>query len=476
MKLKFNKTKRGLKAIVAGLFLLSAQAIDAQCTASFTPIVGSNGSVNFQNTSTGTTISTYYSWNFGDGAVSSNLSPAHTYTNSGWMNVCLTIISNTTVANSCTSTVCDSIYISTTPSGTTTPCQANFAVSLGANGYASFVSTSTGTSATSTYTWSFGTTGPSASQTYSANGVYTVCLALTNSVTGCNSSTCQAFTISNVTTAPSGTPCQASFNYTLGANGLANFASNSTGTSGTTIYSWSFGAFGANASNTYTSNGVKMVCLTISDTSANCSSTYCDSLLITNVTNSTICNPSVVYTLSKDSTTALTWNAYPTYPSNITGATWTWGDGSSSTGLYPSHTYSAAGTYSTCVTVSVSCGTITATYCYVAAIWKGSDNNDMIQVNVKSSSPTGLKNNTRSEGWINIYPNPSNGEFTLDLNNGEKQNIVTIYNMMGEKVFEKQLASNGKQSVNVSHLANGTYFVNVNSGNASLHKKITIQK
>lgn len=475
MKRNFIKTKNGLKTLLAALFLLGATISNAQCNSNFTYTIGSNGSVSFLSTSTGTVWNTSYSWNFNGTQIVAGTNPSWVFTTNGMKSVCLTI---TDTINNCSSTHCDSISITNVTTAPQPTCQANFSVILGPNGLANFVSTSTGTSATSTYTWSNGSTNPSTSMTFSANGVYSICLAMTNSATGCSSGTCQAFTISNVTTVPSGTPCQASFNYTLGANGLVNFSSNSTGTSGTTIYSWNFGAFGANASNTYTSNGLKIVCLTISDTSANCSDTYCDSLIVSSVTGSTVCNPSVVYTLSKDSTTSLTWNAYPTYPSNITGATWSWGDGSSTTGLYPSHTYSAAGTYSTCVTVSVSCGTITATYCYVAAIWKGTDNNDMIQVNVKSTTPTGIKSNTKADGWISIYPNPSNGEFTLDLNTGtdQKQNTVSVYNMMGELVFEKQVTANSKQTIDVSQLANGTYFVKVNSGNSSFHKKISIQK
>lgn len=475
MKRNFMKTKNGLRTLLAGLFLLGATISQAQCNANFSYVLGNNGSVSFVSTSTGTVINTSYSWNFNGTSMVAGTNPSWVFTTNGMKLVCLTI--NDSI-NNCTSTHCDSIAITNVTTAPQPTCQANFAISLGANGLANFASTSTGTSISTTYTWSNGSTGPSTSNTFGANGVYTICLAISNSVTGCASSTCQAFTISNVTTAPSGTPCQASFNYSIGSNGQVNFVSTSTGTSPNTLYAWSFGAYSQTANNTYTSNGVKWVCLSISDTLGSCSSTYCDSLLISNATGSTICAPSVVYTLSKDSTMSLTWNAYPYYPSNATNATWYWGDGSSSTGLYPSHTYSAAGTYSTCVTVSVSCGTITASYCYVAAIWKGSENNDMIQVNVKSTTPTGIKNNSKSDAWIGIYPNPSNGEFTLDLNTGndQKQSTVTIYNMMGEKVFEKQVAANGKQSLDVSQLANGTYFVKVNAGNASLHKKISIQK
>lgn len=176
---------------------------------------------------------------------------------------------------------------------------------------------------------------------------------------------------------------------------------------------------------------------------------------------------------------ALTWNAFPFYPSNVTSATWNWGDGSSTTGLYPSHTYSAAGSYSICVTINVSCGSVTATYCYVASIFRTTESNDMILVNVKQALTTGIKKQTSTDNLMSIYPNPNNGEFVLELNgstNEVKESLVSIYNLMGQQVFEKQVMSNGKQTIDVSTLTNGTYLVKVNSNGVILHKKITIQK
>jgi hypothetical protein len=103
----------------------------------------------------------------------------------------------------------------------------------------------------------------------------------------------------------------------------------------------------------------------------------------------------------------------------------------------------------------------------------------MITVNIRQAVPTGLQNQTKAEDLINIYPNPSNGEFVLELTaNGKelKGNTVLIYNIMGEKVFEQQLLTNSKQTIDVSNLANGTYLINVNSELGSFHKKIIIQK
>ena len=60
----------------------------------------------FENQSSGTTGSTTYAWDFGDGNTSASYSPIHQYQNAGNYYPCLTIIDN----SGCTSTHCDTIY------------------------------------------------------------------------------------------------------------------------------------------------------------------------------------------------------------------------------------------------------------------------------------------------------------------------------------------------------------------------------
>jgi len=280
--------------------------------------------------------------------------------------------------------------------------------------------------------------------------------------------------------------CMASFSYTAGANGAVNFQNLSTNVSANTYYWWSFGdgnsSYGQNVSHTYTTNGTKVACLHLTDSLTNCNSTACDSILITTAGTNTVnpCSHVVVYSLSKDSTQALTWNAYPSYPPNIASAVWSWGDGSSSAGLYPSHTYSAAGTYSTCVTIHITCDSIPSTYCYVAAIFRSTQSTAMITLNVKqSSAPTGIKTLEMQNELVNIYPNPNNGLFTISLNESGKDSkvaSVSIYNMLGEKVFEKNDLSSADKTIHVSELPNGTYFVRLVSTTGYANKKISIQK
>ena len=79
--------------------------------------------INFANLSTG--IGLVHSWNFDDGATSSQISPSHTFTAEGNYNVCLTILD----INNCSSTFCRTIVIANPvanflANNTTANCQA----------------------------------------------------------------------------------------------------------------------------------------------------------------------------------------------------------------------------------------------------------------------------------------------------------------------------------------------------------------
>ena len=87
--------------------------------------------------------------------------------------------------------------------------------------------------------------------------------------------------------------CQANFTWTQTSNNVIAFTDASTNTSMFTIYQYNFGdgnnGYGPNLSHTYTAPGTYYVCLTISDSNQTCTSTFCDSVV---VTGTIICNRS----------------------------------------------------------------------------------------------------------------------------------------------------------------------------------------
>jgi uncharacterized repeat protein (TIGR01451 family) len=84
--------------------------------------------------------------------------------------------------------------------------------------------------------------------------------------------------------------------------------------------------------------------------------------------------------------------------------------------------------------------------------------------------PTGLKNQT--ETVMNLYPNPSNGNFTIELNTKEKQSIQ-VFDITGNVVISQSI-ENGKAIIDGSHLAAGIYNINIKGSNSVANKKLVI--
>lgn len=84
----------------------------------------------------------------------------------------------------------------------------------------------------------------------------------------------------------------------------------------------------------------------------------------------------------------------------------------------------------------------------------------------------GVANNTPQTGTT-VYPNPSSGIITItsELKEGE----ISIYNMLGEKIFSSAIDQAKEKGIDVSGIANGVYFLLIKDGNKSQTQSIIIQ-
>ena len=177
--------------------LIASSACDADTvctlitvTACPIPVAGFTESINgttvsFTDTSADTDL---WAWDFGDGNTSTQQNPTHTYTADGTYIVCLIALSNCGGDTSC---------VAITVSNCTSPV-ASFTENINV-GVVDFTSTSSTTGLT-TYAWDFGdgqsATSENPTNTYAANGTYTVCLTVSDS---CGIDTiCNAVTISTI--------------------------------------------------------------------------------------------------------------------------------------------------------------------------------------------------------------------------------------------------------------------------------------
>ena len=77
---------------------------------------------------------------------------------------------------------------------------------------------------------------------------------------------------------------------------------------------------------------------------------------------------------------------------------------------------------------------------------------------------------------LKVYPNPSSGILYFDIDNSVNKMRLSVYNINGQQVYSENKVNNGKNSLNLSFLSNGTYFMEVNADNKRFSQTIQINK
>jgi PKD repeat protein len=438
--------------------------------AAYTFTYGPNGSLSVTSISTGTTNNAAYIWWWGDGNTGAGANAVHTYSSNGqyWVRL---IVNDLCV---------DSLVQQVNITNSTCSLSPSFVFTLSQSGFANFVSTTTGTLPVTSYSWDYGDggtgTGSVTSHQYSNFGNYMVILTAYNTGTAGPSCITNFYMNLNYNCNPS-----ASFIYSVQPGGVVNFSSTSTGTVPGTSYSWTFGdggtATGLFPSHTYSNGGPHPVFLYITN-SPGCSDTAYVNVNVNSIPCTANSNFTVVYGGQPQY-----WLASPSYFGNVTNAIWYWGDGTSTNALYPSHTYSAAGWYNICLSVTVSCAQ-TSSSCANYNIYKLAAPSDlsmaMTTVNVVPFLVQGIKSITPETSEFVLFPNPSNGLLhlffhTQDLQEGTAE--IRIYDLMGSEVFHtsKGVQSNGMdENLNLETLFPGNYMMEFRVGDLTVYKRITI--
>ncbi|HXD91727.1 MAG TPA: T9SS type A sorting domain-containing protein, partial [Bacteroidia bacterium] len=234
--------------------------------------------------------------------------------------------------------------------------------------------------------------------------------------------------------------------------------------SGATTYTWNTGATGAIivASPTITTN------YTVTGTDANgCTNSFSTTVQI-------ISSPTVSFMIQKDTLTIYTWDVYPSYSTNVVNARWYWGDGSSTFGLYPSHTFSSPGMYNICLAVYNACGDSTD-FCQNDSIYRlsNSTNSNMIQVNVINNT-TDINQITNTQNSIcKIFPNPAQNNFTIETSNAEKQN-VSVFDINGKLILSQTII--GTTNIDASNFNAGVYNISIMSKGGIVNKRLVVVK
>ena len=79
---------------------------------------------------------------------------------------------------------------------------------------------------------------------------------------------------------------------------------------------------------------------------------------------------------------------------------------------------------------------------------------------------------------IDVYPNPSNGRVVLEIAGDSEGMVVEVLDMHGKTVYYETtgaIASGLRKFIDLTNLANGMYFMELDNGTSSITKKIIKQ-
>jgi PKD repeat protein len=240
-----------------------------------------------------------------------------------------------------------------------------------------------------------------------------------------------------------------------------------------TSWSWNFGDGTASSSqhptHPYQQAGTYNVCLTIFtrvDSFTIDSCTYCSNVYVANVT---ACKASLY--LYKDSiSTSQTWHAIPQVAGKAPFSyLWNFGDGETSTLQYPVHSYSVAGHYKICLTVTDATGCVSSS---CDSTYRKSSVGIIDKLVVVPAATVGVTEHRVLNSYV--YPNPANEVIHISFSK-EVNGIISLVDITGRAVL-KQVVNSTNQTLNISDIPSGLYSLQVVAGNEIDRSKVVIRK
>jgi len=301
----------------------------------------------------GTIVS--YDWDFGDGNTGSGVSPSYTYAGDGIFTVNLTVTDDAGATNSATTTATITLPANLPPvADPNGPYTGTVGVAVNFDGTGS--SDPDGTIVA--YDWDFGDgntgTGVAPSHAYAANGSYTVTLTVTDDV-GVSDTAMTTADISDVPQQPPVSDPNGPYSGTVGV-ALTFDGTGSSDPDGTIVtYEWDFGdgstGTGVSPSYSYSAAGNYTVSLTVTDDSG-LSDTAASTADIAAGPQPPVSDPNGPYSGTVGVALAFDGSGSSDPDGTIVTYEWDFGDGSTGTGVSPTHSYGSVGSFTVTLTVT----------------------------------------------------------------------------------------------------------------------------
>ncbi len=134
---------------------------------------------------------------------------------------------------------------------------------------------------------------------------------------------------------------------------------------------------------------------------------------------------------------------------------WSFGDnGATSASAAPQHQYTQAGTYTVILVISNDCG-------------------ELILNKTITIAPSGLDQLDAARLGISLFPNPTDKTVFLNFEQAIKVHKISLTNTLGQELLVKDKLT---KTLDVSHLANGLYFINIYTDKGVAQLKLNVLK
>lgn len=345
------------------LIILSAFAFKSEaqnnpnCNAAFNYSI-TGLSVQFTADITSNATANHHYWKFGDGNISSDVSPVHLYASGGTYTVTHIFYRSENGVAACIDSVKKRIEVKSPTISCNLLAKFSFERDPSQPNKIKFTNLSTPADDVNSVKWSFGDGTYSddfnTSHVYSTSGLYKVCLIVKKD------NSCQRDVCINVQVqAPP--PCNVAPNFVWHSDNVQfnkiYFSNLSSHFEPNDLIRWTFGdgtsSTDVNPTHTYTSAGTYNVCIRIQKNNAAgtapCIKEICKKVIVENP-----CELKADFSFEADATNKnkINFKNLSTPVSSVSKFQWTFGDGASSNAINPDHIYAHPGTYKVCLKIS----------------------------------------------------------------------------------------------------------------------------